>query len=164
MKVNGSGPLRILKEINIDLEIIDTNGEINNTDFAQLRRKTYKGADALIICVSATDPASLNDASSWRTEFNEALNGEGKPIILVLTKFIASEDSQALVKLEDILKFKRDERFNHQLVKTNTNPDEEVKDDNSVELAFGQAIMLAYDLKYRDIQSAQDISSSHVLG
>ena len=45
------------------------------------------------------------------------------------------------MKLEDILKFKRDERFNHKLVKTNTNPDEEVKNDNSVELAFGQAIM-----------------------
>ena len=69
MKVRGRGIERNFKEINIDLEIVDTNGEINNTDFAELRRKTYKDADALIICVSATNKESLDDAKSWRSEF-----------------------------------------------------------------------------------------------
>ena len=84
----------------LDIEIQDTNGEVNQDILRQNRLVQYKDVDVAIICVAADNRTSFDDIQNWMTEIDSVSSAYSKPRVLVLTKNDVPDDQRQVTEEE----------------------------------------------------------------
>ena len=82
----------------LDIEIQDTNGEVNQDILRQNRLVQYKDLDVAMICVAADNRTSFDDIQNWMTEIDSVSSAYSKPRVLVLTKNDVPDDQRQVTE------------------------------------------------------------------